>query len=108
MIARPFMWIAAMVLFAAPPARADGISLSVTSPDGATAFTAECTITGPGGERTESYDQTTPLEAAFEAAKGLRCRVDSDGTIEVVVRGAGGNVSRSRTSGGTVTIAVGS
>ena len=63
--------------------------------------------TDASGERSESYDQTTPVDLVFEAASRLSCRIESDGALEVVAQGPGGNVSRSRTSGGTVTLSLG-
>lgn len=87
-------------------AEGDGISLAITSPDEATSFTAECTITGAEGERSESFDRTTPMDVTFEGARGLRCRIESTGPLEVTASG-GGNVSRTRTSGGTVTLNLG-
>jgi hypothetical protein len=110
---RPLVPLAAMTLLAAAAHAAGthaadgGITLAITSPDAATPFAATCTVTGPEGERTETYEQTTPLDVRFEAAKELRCRIESEGTLEVVATGPGGNVSRSRTSGGTVTLALG-
>jgi hypothetical protein len=99
---------AAMALLAGAAQAADGgITLAITSPGKATRFAAACTVTGPDGERTEIYQQTTPLDLRFEAARKLRCRIESEGTLEVVAEGPGGNVSRSRTSGGTVTLALG-
>jgi hypothetical protein len=104
----PSAWLVAMGVLAASPAHGQsGITLAITSPDGETAFTGACTIAGPEGERTESYDQPTPLELAFEGAHGLRCRLESAGTLEVTAQGPGGTVSRTRTSGGTVTINLG-
>lgn len=100
--------LAVMTLLAAAAQAADGgITLAITSPGEATRFAATCTVTGPDGERTETYEQTTPLDLRFEAAQGLRCRIESEGALEVVAEGPGGNVSRSRTSGGTVTLALG-
>lgn len=102
-------WLAALAMLAAAPTSAQGgVVLSIDSPDGATAFTGTCIISGPDGERTETYDQATPLKVAFEDARGVRCRIESAGTLEVVTTGPGGNVSRTFTSGGTVTIAIGS
>jgi hypothetical protein len=106
---RPLAPLAVMTLLAAAATHAadGGITLAITSPGEATRFAATCTVTGPDGERTETYEQTTPLDLRFEAAKGLRCRIESAGALEVVATGPGGNVSRSRTSGGTVTLALG-
>jgi hypothetical protein len=92
--AAPF---AAMALLAGAAQAADvhaadgGITLAITSPGAATRFAATSTVTGPDGERTKTY----------------RCRIESEGALEVVAEGPGGNVSRSRTSGGTVTLALG-
>jgi hypothetical protein len=89
-------------------AEGSGIKLAVTSPEGgATPFVATCTISGPDGERSETYERSTPIDLAFEGADGLRCRVESAGAIEVTAEGPGGNVSRSRTSGGTVILSLG-
>jgi hypothetical protein len=103
--------IAAMGLLATAPvakgAPGSGITLAVTSPDGAMPFRATCTISGPGGERSETYERSTPMDLAFEGADGLRCRLESAGAIEVTAEGPGGNVSRTRTSGGTVTLSLG-
>ncbi|HEX5078992.1 MAG TPA: hypothetical protein VFV80_07540 [Geminicoccaceae bacterium] len=99
--------LAAMTFVAGAHAADKGITLAITSPGEATRFTATYTVTGPDGERTATYEQTTPLDLSFEAAKGLRCRVESEGALEVVAKGPDGNVSRSRTSGGTVTLALG-
>lgn len=84
-----------------------GITLAVTSPEGATPFRATCTISGPKGERSETYERTTPMDLTFEGAQGLRCQLESDGAIEVTARGPGGNVSRTRTRGGTITLSLG-
>ena len=84
-----------------------GITLEITSPEDALAFAATCTVTGPEGERTESFERTTPLELAFEAAQGLSCRIASAGTLDVTARGPGGNSSRARTTGGTIALSVG-
>lgn len=101
--------IAAVAFLAASAAAADGdgISLAVTSPEEATPFTAECTIAGAEGERRQTWESTTPLEVTFEGARGLRCRLESSGTLDVEARGPGGNVSRTRTTGGTVTLNLG-
>jgi hypothetical protein len=89
-------------------AEGSGITLAVTSPEGgATPFRATCTISGPDGERSEAYERTTPMDLTFEGAKGLRCRLESAGAIEVTARGPGGNVSHTRTSGGTITLSLG-
>ena len=83
-----------------------GIRLSVTSPQDRTPFVATCTVNGPEGERTEIYRRVTPLEVAFDGARELRCRIESAGPLDVLALGPGGSVSRTRTSGGTVTIAL--
>jgi hypothetical protein len=88
-------------------AEGSGITLAVTSPEGPTPFRATCTISGPDGEHSEAYERTTPMDVAFEGAQGLRCRLESAGAIEVIARGPGGNVSRTRTSGGTITLSLG-
>lgn len=103
--------IAVMGLLVAAPvaegAPGSGITLAVTSPEGAMPFRATCTISGPGGERSETYERRTPMDLAFKDADGLRCRLESAGAIEVTAEGPGGNVSRTRTSGGTVTLSLG-
>jgi hypothetical protein len=100
--------VAALMLLAPAAALAQsGITLSIASPDRATAFRGTCTIAEGTGERTETYDQTTPLEVVFEGARGLRCRLESAGTIEVTATAPGGSVSRARTSGGTVSLDLG-
>jgi hypothetical protein len=108
---RVYGLLAAMGLLAttsaAHAAGSEGITLAVTSPDEATPFTASCTVTGPEGERSETFDRTTPMHLVFEDAKGLRCRLESAGALEVTAKGPGGNVSRTRTSGGTVTLSLG-
>jgi hypothetical protein len=107
---RLFAPLAAMVMLAAAPACAEGgsgITLAVGSPDDRTPFIATCSIAEHGGERTETYQRVTPMELTFDKARGLRCRIESTGTIEVVATGPGGNVSRTYTTGGTVTIALG-
>jgi hypothetical protein len=102
--------LAAIAMLAAAPTCAQGgrgITLSIDSPDDRTPFTATCTIAEPDGERTETYQRATPVELTFEAARGLRCRIESAGTLEVVATGPGGNVSHTYTTGGTITIALG-
>lgn len=103
--------LAAMALLAAAPTCAEGgpgISLSIASRQDRTPFAATCTIAEPDGERTETWQRVTPVELTFEAARGLRCRIESAGTLEVVATGPGGNVSRTYITGGTNTIALGS
>jgi hypothetical protein len=111
MMPRIYGLFAAMGLLAttstAHGAGSDGIRLAVTSPDEATPFTASCTVTGPEGERSETYERTTPTDLVFDDAKGLHCRLESAGALEVTAKGPGGNVSRTRTSGGTVTLSLG-
>jgi hypothetical protein len=102
--------LAAMAMLAAAPTCAQGgsgISLSITSPEDSTPFTATCTIVEPDGERTETWQRVTPVELTFEAARGLGCRIESAGTLEIVATGPGVNVSRTYTTGGTITIDLG-
>ena len=109
-ISRLVALLATTAMLASVPASAEGgsgITLSIDSPDDATPFTAACTIVEPNGEHTEIYQRVTPMELVFEAGLGLRCRIESSGTLDVVAKGPGGNVSRTYTTGGTVTIALG-
>ena len=109
-IARLLVLLAAIAMLVPAPIWAEGgpgITLSIDSPDDRTPFTATCTIALTDGQRTETWQRVTPVELTFEAASGLRCRIESTGTLEVVAEGPGGNVSRTYTSGGTVTIALG-
>ena len=102
--------LAAIAMLTAAPTCAkgnSGITLSIDSPEDRTPFTATCSIAERDGERAETYQRVTPVELTFEMARGLRCRIESVGTIEVVATGPGGNVSRTYTTGGTVTIALG-
>ena len=102
--------IAAIAMLTTAPGCAQansGITLSINSPDDRTPFIATCSIAEADGERTETWQRVTPVELTFEAAHGLRCQIESVGTLGIVAEGPGGNVSRTYTSGGTVTIALG-
>ena len=107
MIPRLLAPLAVVTLLAANSVHPQGaITLSVASPDGETAVSGTCTIVGRAGERTETYDQKAPFQVVFEGARGLRCRLASEGSIEVTATDPGGNVSRARTSGGTVSLSL--
>jgi uncharacterized lipoprotein YajG len=110
MMPRLLILLAAIAMLTASPSCAQGnsgITLSIDSPDDRTPFTATCSIAEADDERTETWERVTPVELTFEGARGLRCRIESVGTLEIVAEGPGGNVSRTYTSGGTVTIALG-
>jgi hypothetical protein len=107
MMLRPVVLLAMSLLATAAHAADGGITLAITSPDEATPFAATCTIVEPAGERTETYERTTPLELRFANARGLRCRIESEGPLDIVAEGPGANVARTRTSGGIVTLALG-
>jgi len=107
---RPLPLLAAMAMLTAAPTGAEGgpgITPAVDSPEDRTPFIATCTVVEPDGERTGTWQRVTPMELTFAAGLELRCRIESVGTLEVVATGPGGNVSRTRTTGGTVTIALG-
>lgn len=103
----PLAVLALLALAAGEAEGSAGIMLKITSPEDALAFAASCTVTGPEGERTERFERTTPLELAFETAHGLSCRIESAGSLDVTARGPGGNLSRARTTGGTIALTVG-
>jgi hypothetical protein len=89
-----------------PAVAADGDIFLRISGDAGSTFSADCTLKSADGERSFTLAEPLPFERQF-AGSGLRCRVTASGAIEVEVL-QGGNRSRSRSSGGVVTVSVGS
>jgi hypothetical protein len=85
---------------------ADGDIVLRISGDAGSSFTADCTLKSADGESSFTLAEPLPFERQF-AGSGLRCRVTASGAIEVEVL-TGGNRSRTRSSGGAVTVSVGS
>lgn len=101
--------VALLAIMAAATTRAvaqDGdIVLRVGGADGA-AFKADCELKSAEGTQTFSVEQTVPFEASYSGS-GLSCSVSSRSQIDVEVA-KGGSSSRSRISGGTARVNVGS
>lgn len=100
--------VAVLALLTGTPmaaAAADGsIELRVSGDPGGS-FTAECSLTTEGKRSSFSLVEAVPYDGRF-VGSGLRCRIEAAGAIEVEVT-QGGNRTRSRTSGGVVTVSVG-
>lgn len=65
----------------------------------------ECVVKTATAERTVTIAGELPLEERFEAVR-LNCRLTATGSADIEVR-TRGNISRTRTSGGTVRLSVG-
>ncbi len=65
----------------------------------------ECVVKTASAERTVTIAGELPLEERFAGVR-LNCRLTATGSADIEVR-MGGNVSRTRTSGGTVRLSVG-
>jgi len=95
-----------MVAGVSPGFAADAeIVLRITGDAGST-FSADCTLMAVDGESSFTLAEPLPFERQF-AGSGLRCRITASGAIEVEVL-KGGNRSRTRSSGGVVTMSIGS
>jgi hypothetical protein len=85
-------------------ARGDDIVLRISGEGGS--FTAVCVLKTAAGADSFALEETLPYERSF-AGNGLRCRIEAAGAFAVeVVQGS--NRSRTRSSGGVVTVSVGS
>lgn len=80
------------------------ILLQATGPEGGR-LEGECVVKTAAGERRLAISRTLPFEERFTGV-GLRCRLTATGAAVIEVRAAG-NVSRTRTSGGTVSLSIG-
>lgn len=69
-------------------------------------FTAECVLKTGDGEESFTLDESLPFERTF-AGNALRCRIEAASAFAVEVV-KDGNRSRTRSSGGVVTVSVGS
>ncbi len=95
--------LAAAAVGGGEAAAEEPLSLAITGAAGAR-YTGHCTLTTAAGEQTFELTGTVPHHEEF-TGEGLACRIEAAGRIVVEVA-RGGSVSRSVTSGGTVSIAV--
>ena len=65
-----------------------------------------CEVTNGAEVEKHEIDQSLPFALTFHGAS-LRCRISADGEMDIEARSANGNRTRSRTSGGTMTINLG-
>ena len=77
------------------------IMVEVSGPAGAR-FNGQCTLDTAAGSQDIAYDGIVPDSREF-AASGIACRFSTRDTITIEVR-RNGNVSRTSTTGGTVSL----
>lgn len=84
-------------------ALADEITIEITAPDasGAVPFSMTCEVDRGGTIERARHEGSTPETLAL-TADAVFCELDSAGPLEVLARGRHGNVTRTRTSGGTI------
>src|SRR5690606_29189312 len=81
------------------------IVLQAAGPEGGR-LEGDCIVKNATGEQIVTIAGALPLEKRFAGA-ALSCRLSSAGIADIEVR-TGGNLSRTRTSGGTVRFSIGS
>jgi len=96
----------AVLMTAFPAAAEEGEIVLRVGGTAGTPFTADCELKRDGGMHGFSVEDVVPFEATYTGT-GLGCRVTASGTVDVSVS-KGGSSSRSRISGGTARVNVGS
>jgi hypothetical protein len=85
-------------------AMSETIHLSFMGDAGAT-FQAECRLDKGGEQMSWNFSGSVPYSTEIDAS-GIRCSITSKDRLTVEARGGRGNVTRTSTSGGTVTISL--
>lgn len=96
--------LAAAPLSALAQMKQGNVKLSLSGPEG-TSYEGHCHITRMDGDEELELSGKTPKELSFEA-EALKCTLRSDGRLTVEARKGDGNISRTSTSGGTVTFSI--
>lgn len=101
----PQTWAQGKIVDVAAQNVTQEIVIRATGAEGAR-LDGECLVKTTTGERSLTVASPLPFEQRVDGA-GLSCRLAATGSADIEVR-AGGNVSRTRTSGGTVRLSIGS
>ena len=96
--------LAAIPVSALEQAKGANLKLMLNGPDGTT-YEGRCFVTRADAEEELELSGKIPESLSFEG-EGLKCTLRSDGRLTVEASKDDGNISRSTTSGGTVTISI--